>query len=35
VYIHSRLSEQFSGSQAGFGTTFKGKGGYQKEEQAL
>jgi hypothetical protein len=30
VYIHSRLSEQFSESQAGFGTTFKGTGGYQK-----
>jgi hypothetical protein len=30
VYIHGRLSEQFSESQAGFGTTFKGTGGYQK-----
>jgi hypothetical protein len=30
VYIHSRLSEQFLESQAGFGTTFKGTGGYQK-----
>jgi hypothetical protein len=30
VYIHFRLSEQFSESQAGFGTTFKGTGGYQK-----
>jgi hypothetical protein len=30
VYIHSKLSEQFSESQAGFGTTFKGTGGYQK-----
>ncbi len=29
-YIHSRLSEQFSESQAGFGTTSKGTGGYQK-----
>jgi hypothetical protein len=28
VYIHSRLSEQFLESQAGFGTTFKGTGGY-------
>ncbi len=28
--IHSRLSEQFSESQAGFRTTFKDKGGYQK-----
>jgi hypothetical protein len=30
VYIHSRLPENFSESQAGFGTTFKGTGGYQK-----
>jgi hypothetical protein len=30
VYVHSRLSEQFSESQAGFRTTFKGTGGYQK-----
>jgi hypothetical protein len=30
VYIPSRLSEQFSESQVGFGTTFKGTGGYQK-----
>jgi hypothetical protein len=30
VYIHSRLSEQCSGSQAGYGTTFNGTGGYQK-----
>jgi hypothetical protein len=30
VYIHSRLSEQFSESQAGFVTTFQGTGGYQK-----
>jgi hypothetical protein len=30
LYIHSRLSEQFSESQAGFGKTFKGTGGYQK-----
>jgi hypothetical protein len=30
VYIHSRLSEQFSKSQAGFGTNFKDTGGYQK-----
>ncbi len=31
VYIHSRLSEQFSGSQAGYGTTFIDIGGYQKD----
>jgi hypothetical protein len=31
VYIHSRLSEQLE-SQADLGTTFKGTGGYQKEE---
>jgi len=30
VYIHSRLSEQFSESEAGFGNFFKGTGGYQK-----
>jgi hypothetical protein len=30
VYIHSQLSEQFSESQAGFGTTFKGTGCTQK-----
>ncbi len=30
VYIHSRFSEQFSESQARFGTTFKATGGYQK-----
>jgi hypothetical protein len=30
VYIHSRLSEQFSGSQAGYGTTLRDTGGYQK-----
>ncbi len=30
VYIHSWLSEQFSESQASFGTTFKGTGSYQK-----
>jgi hypothetical protein len=29
-YIHCQLSEQFSESQAGFGTTFKGTGGNQK-----
>jgi hypothetical protein len=29
-YIHSRVSEQFAESQAGFRTTFKGTGGYQK-----
>jgi hypothetical protein len=27
---HSGLSEQFSESRAGFGTTSKGTGGYQK-----
>jgi hypothetical protein len=30
VYIHSRLSEQFSGSHSGFGTTFRNTGSYQK-----
>ncbi len=30
AYIHCRLSEQFSESQADFGTTFKGTSGYQK-----
>ncbi len=30
VFIHSWLLEQFSESQAGFGTTFKGTSGYQK-----
>jgi hypothetical protein len=30
VYIHSRLLEQFSGSQAGYGTTFWDTGGSQK-----
>jgi hypothetical protein len=30
VYIHSRLSERFSGSQAGLGTTFKDTGCNQK-----
>jgi hypothetical protein len=30
VYIHSQLSEQFSGSQAGYGTTFRDTGRYQK-----
>ncbi len=29
-YIHSRLSEQFSVSQTGFGTNFEGTDGYQK-----
>jgi hypothetical protein len=32
VYIHSRLSEQFSKSQVGFGTTFKGTGGYRDQK---
>jgi hypothetical protein len=30
VYIHSRLSEQFSGSEAVYGTTFRDTSGYQK-----
>jgi hypothetical protein len=30
VYIHCWLSEQFSGSQAGSGRTFRDTGGYQK-----
>jgi hypothetical protein len=30
VYIHGRLSEQFSVSQAAFGTTFRVTGGYRK-----
>ncbi len=30
VYNHSRFSEQFSESKAGFGRTLKGTGGYQK-----
>jgi hypothetical protein len=30
VYVHSRLSEQFSGSQAGYGSTFINTGCYQK-----
>jgi hypothetical protein len=30
VSIHSRLSKQFSGLQAGYGTTFKGTVDYQK-----
>jgi hypothetical protein len=30
VYIHSRLSEQFSGSEAAYGTTFRDTGGYQE-----
>ncbi len=29
VYILSRLSEQFSGSQAGYGKFFRDTGGYQ------
>jgi hypothetical protein len=28
--LHSRLSEQFSGSQFGYGTTFRDTDGYQK-----
>jgi hypothetical protein len=30
VHINSRLSKQFLGSLAGFGTTFRNTGGYQK-----
>jgi hypothetical protein len=30
VYIQSGLSEQFSGSQAGYGTNFGDTGDYQK-----
>jgi hypothetical protein len=30
VFIHSRLSEQFSGSQAAFGISFRVTGGYRK-----
>jgi hypothetical protein len=30
AYIYSWLSDQFSGSHAGFGTTFRDTGGYQK-----
>jgi hypothetical protein len=30
AYMHNRLSEQFSGSQAAFGTTFRVTGGYRK-----
>ncbi len=30
VYIHARLSEHFSESQAGYGTTFRVTGSYQK-----
>ncbi len=30
VYIYNRLSEPFSEVHAGFGTTFKGTGDYQK-----
>jgi len=35
VYIHSRLSEQFSRLQAGFGTTFRDTSGYQKAGNKL
>ncbi len=35
VYIHSRLSEQFSRLQTGFGTTFRDTGGYQKAGNKL
>jgi hypothetical protein len=30
MVIQSRLSEQFSGSEVGYGTTFRDTGGYQK-----
>jgi hypothetical protein len=30
VFIHSRLSEQFSGSQAAFGISFRVTGGHRK-----
>jgi hypothetical protein len=30
MFIQSRLSEQFSGSQVGYETTFRDTGGYQK-----
>ncbi len=30
LYIHSRLWEQFSGTQAAFGTTFRDTSGFQK-----
>jgi hypothetical protein len=30
VYVHSRLSKQFSGSQAGYGTTFRDTDSSQK-----
>jgi hypothetical protein len=30
VYIHDLFTEQFSGSWAAFGTTFRITGGYQK-----
>ncbi len=35
VYIHSWLSEQFSGSQAGYGKTFRDTAAIRKSEQAL
>jgi hypothetical protein len=33
MYIHGRLSEQFSGSHEAFGTTFSVTGGYRKAMQ--
>jgi hypothetical protein len=35
LYIHSRLLEQFSGSQAVYGTTLRGQAAIRKPEQAL
>jgi hypothetical protein len=35
VNIHCWLSEQFSGSQAAFGTTFRVTGGYRKAGTSL
>jgi hypothetical protein len=34
AYIHGRLSEPFSESQAAFGTTFRVIGGFRKAGQA-
>jgi hypothetical protein len=34
-YIHSRLFDQFSGSQAAFGTTLETQAAIRKPEQAL
>jgi hypothetical protein len=35
VHIHSRLLEQFPGSQAGFGTSFRYTGSYKKTGTTL